>query len=349
LEWLWTTGAALATALALAGCVVADLAQGGLGTSNGRVVSFLNSLNAAASYRRQRRVLRTPVDRSHSPNSERRRSELLYLRSSRHSWAHRVKLFSLMFLAKFGSGSVGSVMLGATPVILKGPRHMASWLFAFACIQLCPRDSVYCKLQDNAAVLLVVRLGCALYKLRKFNFVADFALLRHHSLSWLLLTQIVVIDGNNLCSRVSTWGWLRGLRKTSGSDLLTGAVALAQRIVPIILASALYFFSCGASPSRGGQHWVVLVVVKLVVFLVFLLRYDVHKLALRTWDGLGAVSLQRGGGVVAKNDDDPDDDHDDAPQKPDNTRHRTNNTIRRSSSWQHLAAGGLAQDHAKAD
>ena len=38
LEWLWTTGAVLATALALAGCVIADFAEGGMGSSNGRVV-----------------------------------------------------------------------------------------------------------------------------------------------------------------------------------------------------------------------------------------------------------------------------------------------------------------------
>mmetsp|Transcript_4004 Transcript_4004/g.15997 ORF Transcript_4004/g.15997 Transcript_4004/m.15997 type:complete len:439 (-) Transcript_4004:688-2004(-) len=261
LEYAWTMGVVLTTAFAFAFFIAADVAQGGLGTSNGRAVSFLNSLNSVASFRRQRRVLRSvssDTTQQASPNTERKRSEVLYLRSSRHSAAHRVKLFSLVFLAKFGSQSLGSLMIGATPVVLKGPRHMASWLFSFACIQLCPRDSVYNKLQDHVALLLVVRIGCALYKLRKFTFVAEFALDRHLSFLWMLSALVVVIDGNNLCSRITTWGWLRGVGRTSTSDFLFGVVALLRRVIPIGLAASLVTCStCAASPARHHHRWSV--------------------------------------------------------------------------------------------
>lgn len=220
-------------------------------------------------------------------------------------------------------------MLGATPVIFKGPRHMASWLFAFACIQLCPRDSVYNKLQDHPVVLLVVRLGCALYKLRKFNFVAAFALHRHQSLPWLLLTEIVVIDGNNFCSRISTWGWLRGFfRQTTSADLCTGGIALAQRIVPILFTSILYFRACGTLP-----HWGIVVPVKLIVFAVFLLRYDVHTLARKAWN----AGLDGGSSVHQK-------DH------SSDLASDTRRSLPRPSSWQHLAAAAdLGGPHPKSD
>ena len=222
------------------------------------------------------------------------------MRSTRHSLAHRCKLFLLVFLAKFGSASLGSILIGATPVILKGPRHMASWLFALACVQMCPKDSVYHKLQTHAVLLLVVRLGCAMYKLRKFNFVADFALARHQSFGWMLLAEIVVIDGNNLCSRISTWGFIRGCRQTSWSDLREALKALLHRIVPIILASLLYFFSL--SHERRWINFFV-VPVKLVVFGMFLIRYDTHTLA-RTVLRQGLLYLpqqRRGGELVLDN------------------------------------------------
>jgi len=439
-------GVVLTTAFAFAFFIAADVAQGGLGTSNGRAVSFLNSLNSVASFRRQRRVLRSvssDTTQQASPNTERKRSEVLYLRSSRHSAAHRVKLFSLVFLAKFGSQSLGSLMIGATPVVLKGPRHMASWLFSFACIQLCPRDSVYNKLQDHVALLLVVRIGCALYKLRKFTFVAEFALDRHLSFLWMLSALVVVIDGNNLCSRITTWGWLRGVGRTSTSDFLFGVVALLRRVIPIGLAASLVTCStCAASPARHHHRWSVFffffpwvgrdaaaaastglssvhdvddastaastaegvaaaaateaaslgtahpttigVFVKLIVFAVFLVRYDVHTLAVKTFraaarnvhrrssDGSTSwvffparpppsVGTRR---FVLKTTS--------TPRRRDVSHHppfrscasediRSSSPLARSASWQHLAGGGLfasaagdaaaglARQHAKAD
>lgn len=280
IEWMWNTIVIVATTLAFVSFIVADLCQGGLGTSNGRMVSFLNSLNSVASYRRQRRVLVCGTNCSSSPVSERRRSEVLYVRSPRNCLGHRIKLFSLNFLAKFGSQSLGSLMIGATPVILKGARHMASWLLAFACIQLCPRDSVYTKLQNNASLLLVVRIGCALYKLRKFNFVAEFALSLGQSLTWMLAAQVVVIDGNNLCSRCWTWTWLRGYSTTSAADLRNGVVTLFRRCAPIALAS--FLVQCCSVEGSLASHPYVPVAIKLFVFGLFLWRYDVPNLLIIT-------------------------------------------------------------------
>lgn len=276
LELMWNTAVIVLTTLAFSFFVVADLCQGGLGTSNGRMVSFLNSLNSVASYRRQRRVLIcNSKAASSSPVSERRRSELLYVRSPRNCLAHRLKLFFLNFLAKFGSQSLGSLMIGATPVILKGPRHMASWLLAFACIQLCPRDSVFIKLQTHASLLLVVRTGCALYKLRKFNFVADFALSRHQSFAWMVAAQIVVNDGNNLCSRLSTWTWLRGYSTTNANDLKAGLHSVLQQSAPMALASMLVRLVCVLHAPK--------ISVKIFILAMFLWRYDVPNLAARAY------------------------------------------------------------------
>lgn len=273
LEMMWNAAVIVLTTLAFSFFVIADACQGGLGTSNGRMVSFLNSLNSVASYRRQRRVLIRSNGASSSPVSERRRSELLYVRSPRNCLAHRLKLFLLNFLAKFGSQSLGSLMIGATPVILKGPRHMASWLVAFACIQLCPRDSVFIKLQTHASLLLVVRVGCALYKLRKFNFVADFALARQQSFGWMVAAQIVVNDGNNLCSTLSTWTWLRGYSTTNLNDLKAGLASVLEKSAPMALASMLVRLVCVIHAPK--------ISMKIFIFAMFLWRYDVPNLAIR--------------------------------------------------------------------
>mmetsp|Transcript_11299 Transcript_11299/g.15509 ORF Transcript_11299/g.15509 Transcript_11299/m.15509 type:complete len:480 (+) Transcript_11299:102-1541(+) len=281
LEWLWSTVLVFGTVFVLSSFILTDLVQGGLGTSNGRVVSFLNSLNAMASFRRQRRVLQSG-DAKNSPNSEKKKAELLYLRATRNSWSHRIQLFLLMFLAKFGSQSLGSLLIGATPVILKGPRHTFSWLLAMACIQLFPRDSVYKKLYDHSSLLCLVRIGCALYKLRKFNFVSAFSLSKNYSLPWMLFVQIIIIDGNNLTSRISTWAWLRGWRHTSPNDLVLGLITLIKRILPIALASTLFFISTFHLLSLNFFSFFLEFVIKLFVFLLFLLRYDVHILAIKS-------------------------------------------------------------------
>lgn len=300
IELVWNTLVILLTTFAVASFVVADLCQGGLGTSNGRMVSFLNSLNSVASYRRQRRVL-VYGNVSTSPVSERRRSEVLYVRSPRNCLAHRIKLFCLNFMAKFGSQSLGSVIIGATPVILKGPRHMASWLLAFACIQLCPRDSVYLKLQAHAHLLLVVRVGCALYKLRKFNFVAKFALDRAQSFKWMLAAQIVVIDGNNLCSRIWTWTWLRGYSTTTAADIANGLAALLARCGPVALASCLVY-SCSGGATGLAANPFVPIAIKLTVFALFLWRYDVPNLGLKAFRHLATARRKKGGFQTPKRD-----------------------------------------------
>ena len=77
-------------------------------------------------------------------------------------------------LAKFGTQSLASVMIGATPVVLKGWRHSASWLLAFALVQLFPGDAVFRNMQKHSSLKIAVKFAGALYKLRKFNFVAEF-------------------------------------------------------------------------------------------------------------------------------------------------------------------------------
>ena len=195
--------------------------------------------------------------------------------------SHRVQLFVLVFMAKFGSQSLGSLMIGATPVILKGPRHLVSWVLAFALVQLCPKDAVYTIMQRNPALLCAVRCACALYKLRKFNFVAEYY--TGNTFWWMFAAQIIVIDGNNLCSRLSTWYWLRGLENTSRADIRRGLGELTKRLLPIFIASGLAHCCGGVGTyifaTTPISHPLVSVAMRVFVFLLFVNRYDVVKLA----------------------------------------------------------------------
>jgi len=133
---------ALCVAALLASVLLRDLRVGGLGASNGRIVSFVASLNCSAGFRRQK-VAVEANSRGIKRSEKRRRLGRLHLGSKYTDNLHKAKLFLLVFVNKFGTQSLGSLLVGATPVILKGPRHIASWLLAFLAVQAAPRDVVY--------------------------------------------------------------------------------------------------------------------------------------------------------------------------------------------------------------
>ena len=70
----------------------------------------------------------------------------------------------IAFSNKFATQSIGSLLVGATPVILKGWRHVSSWFLAFALVQIAPRDVVYDALTRHVFLAFVVKVGAALYK-----------------------------------------------------------------------------------------------------------------------------------------------------------------------------------------
>mmetsp|Transcript_19358 Transcript_19358/g.59607 ORF Transcript_19358/g.59607 Transcript_19358/m.59607 type:complete len:342 (-) Transcript_19358:42-1067(-) len=183
-------------AVAIASAIYRDLVVGGLGRSNGRIVSFLESLNSAAGFRRQKRA--TNADETRRKSVALQRLEWLHITSDQLAPLKKLELFLIVFFNKFGTQGLGSLLVGATPVILKGPRHVASWFLAFAAVQLSPGDAVHGALQRHVVLTLVVKTGAALYKLRKFNFVVDACAGCSGLLT--LFAMLVTIDGNNLRS-----------------------------------------------------------------------------------------------------------------------------------------------------
>lgn len=65
-----------------------------------------------------------------------------------------------------------SLALGETPVVLKGPRHVASFALALLFVQLSPRDLVFESLRSQS-MQVALAVGVSLYKLRKANFVVE--------------------------------------------------------------------------------------------------------------------------------------------------------------------------------
>jgi len=66
-----------------------------------------------------------------------------------------------------------SLLLGQTPVIFQGLRHYISFVWALLAIQCFPQDAVYASLRENKSIKATVGIGCALYKLRKTNYIME--------------------------------------------------------------------------------------------------------------------------------------------------------------------------------
>ena len=97
------------------------------------------------------------------PARVRRTSSELELFHADSSWRGVRVLWGSLW-AKFGSATVGSLLLLETPVLLKGPRHFATFLLALWAVQLCPGDLLWLSVQRLKCAQLVLRLSAALYK-----------------------------------------------------------------------------------------------------------------------------------------------------------------------------------------
>ena len=84
-----------------------DFMCGGLGSSNGRFISFADSLNSVFSFRS-----------AALPESPRRLGLLNMQRN-----VQRLQVLLMTSVLKFGPGTLVSLALSQTPVILKGPRE----------------------------------------------------------------------------------------------------------------------------------------------------------------------------------------------------------------------------------
>jgi hypothetical protein len=265
-DWRLEVVLATCVAIALGLAIFRDMYIGGLRSSNGRIVSFLASLNGCAGFRRQKKAVRAHKART---TEKFRRLESLHLAAPSPP-RHKVQLMCIAFSNKFATQSIGSLLVGATPVILKGWRHVSSWFLAFALVQIAPRDVVYDALTRHVFLAFVVKVGAALYKLRKFNFVVSAC--PHCSLQFLLMVMLVTIDGNNACSRCMTWLWMRGTANTKRKHIFRGIGAFAARSGPVLLAAAFIRTTRKCKDKYG----------KLLVLVVFLHRNGCAGLLLRT-------------------------------------------------------------------
>ena len=265
-DWRLEVVLATCVAIALGLAIFRDMYIGGLRSSNGRIVSFLASLNGCAGFRRQKKAVRAHKART---TEKFRRLESLHLAAPSPP-RHKVQLMCIAFSNKFATQSIGSLLVGATPVILRGWRHVSSWFLAFALVQIAPRDVVYDALTRHVFLAFVVKAGAALYKLRKFNFVVGAC--PHCSLQFLLGVMLVTIDGNNACSRCMTWVWLRGTANTKRKHIFRGIAAFAARSGPVLLAATFIRTTRKCKDKYG----------KLLVLLVFLHRNGCAGLLMRT-------------------------------------------------------------------
>lgn len=147
--------------------VLLDLLAGGLGDSNSKFVSFLASVASCVDFRLQKR------QQPRSPAPFRARAFSSDELSSFHAgapcrnWLTRApRVLAGNLWAKFGSATVGSLLVRETPVLLKGPRHAMTFVVALLAVQLCPGDLLFRAVTSSKAFQLVLRLSAALYKVR---------------------------------------------------------------------------------------------------------------------------------------------------------------------------------------
>ena len=189
--WIW-----LATAV--------DLWSGGLQSSNGKFVSIFDSLTTCCGFRNQRPVRLTRVD-SNPPS--RRRGSLYHvaaqLKKGRFSNVLTAAyILVLNLLNKFGPATVVSLLTHSTPVVLKGPRHIFSFLACVCLVQVSVRDLVYRSVASPYAAASLAHAS-ALYKLRKCVFIAEAT--RDRSLGLAGLLTWLVVDGGSDARRLTNY------------------------------------------------------------------------------------------------------------------------------------------------
>ncbi|GBG27062.1 Hypothetical Protein FCC1311_032852 [Hondaea fermentalgiana] len=160
---------------------VHDAKFNALGSANGRFISIVDTVNSVSCFRKGL--------------PKRRRAGMV-----RFMWV----LF-VSFVVKFAAGSVISVLLGATPVILKGPRHMGSFFIGFLLVWHSPGDVVYRYITKSDAVKLMVCMCCGLYKLRKALFAVECSKEEGDSFAFAFTLVLLALDGNSVLRKGFLW------------------------------------------------------------------------------------------------------------------------------------------------
>ena len=141
----WFTEAILGFfALVMLASVANDFFDGGVYTSsNRRVTSFADSLYSCFRYRMLQPAIAAAEESSSPPNSPKteamkkiRSRSFYFIQASGTTIHHCGVIVATALIVKFGSGTVVSIALGEWPVLFHGPRHMVSFLLAFALLQV---------------------------------------------------------------------------------------------------------------------------------------------------------------------------------------------------------------------
>lgn len=165
--------------------------------SNSRFLSFLDSFNSCYKFRRA--VEATGILFSDAVGAEggggrhRKRGD-----NSEPIWSSKQNMIGIFLCGatKFGCGTIVSILLHHTPTLLRGPRHVLSFLAAYVATFLSPNDVVYIVFRRNRYLSTTLGVSIALYKLRKLLFVTY-----HASDSGFLFTHLIAIlaiEGNSI-------------------------------------------------------------------------------------------------------------------------------------------------------
>jgi len=268
--------------------VVNDLAFYGLGTANGRTVSFLDSLLNCYEFRAQQ-VL-TPVSATvPSPGRVARRNSLYHITSSQLPLWWRIRTLVLSFVLKFGSSTFVSVCLWRRPVVFKGPRHFVSFFLCLLLIQFFPGDWAFQKIRGSPALQLVIRGGTTLYKFRKTMFVVEVFRGKAATSSVVSMVglAVVTVDGNGLARNVENVICNRGLAASCQTDiyleLLRAISFFWQRNWSVVLTTVMLWTIQSLNPQDLPFHpgaSELLNVVKVFGLVLLLHRNKVLELTL---------------------------------------------------------------------
>ena len=279
-----------------------DVARG-IGSSNGRFTSFVQSVESAYKYKAGH----------YDVSNKNIGRKTVYKLTLKYIYRCIVSTF-----LKFGPGTVVSIALGLYPTWTKGPRHIYSYYIAFCVIQLLPRNTGFLLIHENRFSRFLMHTATALYKLRKLIFIFHASSggiyivnkLFYGSSStradatalWYVATQVCIFllalwecEGSTLSRQIelaiSKSGDGQGNRchrpllhylsiifKTTYS-YISGFLAVFTRCCSLVAVWMLYF-ACRDSDKNGGfnndRAKVLPFHVKLLAFAFLWLRYNVN-------------------------------------------------------------------------
>mmetsp|Transcript_12793 Transcript_12793/g.40355 ORF Transcript_12793/g.40355 Transcript_12793/m.40355 type:complete len:308 (+) Transcript_12793:120-1043(+) len=183
---------------------LSDAVHNRLGSSNGRFISFVDTIRSVAQYR----------SGLQDPSRGRLRAGRLLL------------VAAGSFLVKFAATTLVSLIFGKVPLIISGPRHSASFFIGFALLWLSPGDVVFTTVQSSRAARLLMGMGGGLYKVRKVIFAVEAATTARGGLGLAVLVAVLAVDGTTLTRRAMHWLG----RRYSGEPPRKGCGGIVRRI-----------------------------------------------------------------------------------------------------------------------